>query len=50
MINYPRSIEKTSTMSLKCNLASDYGFASEIVSVITFLHHWLRINIQVYNC
>ena len=29
----------TSTMSLKYNLDSDYGFASENVSVTTFLHH-----------
>ena len=26
-------------MSLKYNLDSDYGFASEIVSVTTFLYH-----------
>ena len=37
-------------MKLKYNLDSDYGFASEIVSVTTFLHQNLRINIQVYNC
>ena len=29
----------TCTMSLKFNLDCDYGFASEIVSVTTFLHH-----------
>ena len=34
-----QKIKKTSTMSLKYNLGSDYGLASEIVSVTTFLYH-----------
>ena len=34
-------------MKLKYNLDSDYGFASEIVSVTTFLHHYLHTSLQL---